>query len=149
MSELVWATTIEVRAYPASSIPADMPDAALALYIDKAVRAIERTILRWPAIDEMTGRAQDPGVRALLIVAIAETIALRRRNEATEAALGGLAPILAAGGTIATKTLSASTGTSGAGHAGAAIGERATRIPVDALDALQSAGLISGSARTW
>ncbi|WP_410652120.1 hypothetical protein [Amycolatopsis sp. cmx-4-54] len=149
MTSLIWATPAEVRAYPGSGIPADMTDDVLGQYITKAVRALERVIIRWPTVDSETGRAFDAEVRTEMIAAVAETIKARRKAEAVEDSLGGLAPILAAGGTISTKTLSASTGTSSAGATGAAIGERATRVPIDAIDALQSAGLIGGSARTW
>ncbi|MEA5367716.1 hypothetical protein VA596_49855 [Amycolatopsis sp., V23-08] len=149
MTDLIWATTAEVRAYPDSGIPADMTEPALELAITKAVRALERVIIRWPTVDSETGRAFDDGVRADMIAAVAETIKARRKAEAVEAGLGGLAPILADGGSISTKTLSASTaGRSGSGG-GARIGENATRVPLDAVDALQSAGLIGGSVRTW
>ncbi|AUI56780.1 hypothetical protein [Amycolatopsis sp. BJA-103] len=149
MTSLIWATPAEVRAYPESGIPLDMPDDALGQKIDKAARAIERVIIRWPTVDVETGRAFDADVRAQMIAAVAETIKARRKAEAIEASLGGLAPILAAGGSISTKTLSASTGTSSSGSTGAPIGDRAPRVPLDAIDALQAAGLIGGSARTW
>lgn len=149
MPSLIWATPAEVRAYPGSGIPLEMPEDVLGQYVDKAVRALEKVIIRWPTVDADTGRAFDAEVRADMIAAVAETIKARRENETVEDSLGGLAPILAAGGSISTKTLSASTGTSSSGSTGAPIGERATRVPLDALDALQAAGLIGGSARTW
>jgi hypothetical protein len=149
VTDLIWATATEVRAYPDSGIPADMAEFALDQLITKAVRAIERVIIRWPTVDSDTGRAFGEDVRADMIAAVAETIKARRKAEAVEDGLGGLAPILADGGSISTKTLSASTtGRSGSGG-GARIGENATRVPLDALDALVSAGLVGGSARTW
>lgn len=144
MTSLIWATTAEVRAYLGPELP-NLPEADVERAITKAVNAIERIIVRWPTIDSETGRAFDAEVGKQMIAAVSETIKARRKAEAVEDGLGGLAPILAAGGSISTKTLSAST----AGGRGAAIGENATRVPIDALDALVSAGLIGGSGRTW
>jgi hypothetical protein len=149
VTDLIWATTVEIRAYPDSGIPDDMNEATLEQLIAKAVRALERVIIRWPTVDSDAGRAFDAGVRADMIAAVAETIKARRKAEAMEDGLGGLAPILADGGSISTKTLSASTTGRSGGGGGARIGENATRVPLDAIDALQSAGLIGGSVRTW
>ncbi|WP_439377489.1 hypothetical protein [Amycolatopsis lexingtonensis] len=149
MTDLIWATTAEIRAYPDSGIPTDMNETALEQLIAKAVRALERVIIRWPTVDSETGRAFDAGVAADMITAVAETIKARRKADAVEASLGGLAPILADGGSISTKTLSASTTGRSGGGGGSRIGENATRVPLDAVDALVSAGLIGGSLRTW
>lgn len=146
---MIWATTTDVRDYLGERLPADFGEIALGRYVTKAVNAIERIIVRWPLVDATTDRALDSDVREQLVAAVAETIAARRKNEAVEESLGGLAPILAAGGSISTKTLSASTGTSSAGNTGAPLGDRAPRVPLDALEALQAAGLIGGSVRTW
>lgn len=148
---LIWATVQEVRDYLADELPSadDYPDAAVQRDIDKVVRTLERMIIRWPALDEQGVRATDQAVRGHMVAAVAETIKRRRVDKAFEDSLGGLAPVLAAGGTISTGKLSASTvGRSGT-QPGAAIGDGAVRLPMDAIEALAAAGLIGGGVASW
>lgn len=146
---MIWATTAEIRNYLGEDLPPDFGEAALTRALDKAVASIERIIIRWPVLDDAEEHAANADVRKNMITAVAETIKARRDNDALTASLGPLAPILVAGGSVATKTLSASTGGTSKSGGGAELGTKAPRVPLDAIDALSAAGLIGGSGRTW
>lgn len=148
---LIWATVQDVRDYLGDDLPAapEVSDAVVQRHIDKITRALEATIIRWPEIDDTTERAADEAVRGHMVAAVAETVARRREDEQLDAALGGMSPILEAGGSVSTGKLTVSTVGRAGGSRGAAVGDRAVRLPIDAVEALSAAGLIGGGVASW
>jgi hypothetical protein len=147
---MIWATVAEIRTYRNAAVAADpgatwpelaAADAAVQTLIESAARRLAGMVIRWPVLDD-EDRAEDTVQRGHLVAAVAETIRGRLRASATDAALGGMSALIAAGGKIKADNLEIT------GAAGAVVGETRT-IPVDALDALAAAGLIGGSVPTW
>lgn len=144
---MIWATVAEVRDH--LNLPADVTDTEVQRLIDTASRTLETKIIRWPVLND-TERAEDEQQRAHLVAAVAETIRARRDNDAAVAQLGGsgVAAVIAAGGTITASKLTVSGG-SRRGGSGVAVGASAPRVPIEAYEALQAAGLIGGSVPSW
>ncbi|MFJ8815424.1 hypothetical protein [Amycolatopsis thermoflava] len=150
---MIWATLSEVREYLGSDLPDQYPDSSLQRDIEKAVRTLAAKVIRQPALDD-DDRPEDPEVRANVVAAVAEQIRHRRKLDsdaaALDGALGGMADILRAGGSISTKTLSAS-GASRSGTSGAS--QRAieveNRLSLDTIEALVAAGMLGGSVAAW
>lgn len=147
MRALIWATTGEVSAYRATEVAAD-PNCdwpvlnAVEPLITRAARALTSQVWWWPPVDPVTDRAIDPAVRALLVVAVAETIRHRLVTTRDMAALGGVLPaaVLAAGGSVSAGSLSVSGGGRPLSTSG---------VPVVALEALTAAGVRGGSVASW
>ncbi len=144
---MIWATTDDVRTYLRTSLPDTVLDEDLARDIERAARTLDAKVIRWPVLDENTGRALDVGQRGHIVAAVSEVIRARRKAEALEEALGGdgIVEIIAAGGSIKAQSLSVSGGSKSGGGGGALIGKAANRLPAEAVEALQAAGLIGGS----
>ncbi|HEU5475710.1 MAG TPA: hypothetical protein VFV67_34145 [Actinophytocola sp.] len=149
---MIWATVEEVRAYvdaqAATLGRAEWPalpeaDSAVQTLIDSAARSLSCKVIRWPVLDEADEHAEDPVQRQHMVVAVCETIRARQHSAVQESALGGMSPILAAGGSITADNLSVS------GGRGARVGRSASQVPWPAYEALQAGGLIGGSVATW
>ncbi|MDQ0377959.1 hypothetical protein [Amycolatopsis thermophila] len=151
---MIWATPDEVRTYlDVDQLPDGYPDDQLQRDIDRVTRLLAAKVVRFPALNEQD-RPEDPEVRAHVIAAVAEQIKHARKlaadRAALDGALGGMADVLRAGGSISTKTLSAS-GASRSGSSGAS--QRAmdveNRLSLDTIDALVAAGMLGGSVAAW
>jgi len=150
---MIWATATEVRAAFALGAEADgatewpaLPegDAAVDTLIVSASRALAVKVIRWPILDD-NDRPEDEEQRGHLVQAVAEVIRDRRVKAVAVAQLGGqgAAAVLAGGGSVKAGNLAVSGGSNGRWLA-----DRSC-VPVAAVFALQSAGLIGGSVPTW
>ncbi|ACU35587.1 hypothetical protein [Actinosynnema mirum] len=147
---MIWATTPEVRAYAGADLPSSVGDAEVQRGIDRAVRSLEASVLRWPLLDDAE-RPADARVRADVVAAVAETLLARRKADAVAADLGGAGAtaVIAAGGTVSAGKLTVSGSRNGGSGAGVAIGDAGRRPPVEAWEALAAAGMIGGSVASW
>lgn len=153
MTNMIWATPAEVRTWWTDQQAAlavtwpELPatDPPVQGLIDTATRTLESKVIRWPILNDQE-RAEDEAQRAHLIAAVGETIRARRDNDTAIAQLGGtgVAAVLAAGGSIEASKLRAT------GGRGVLVGASNTqRVPIEAYEALQAAGLIGGSVASW
>lgn len=155
---MIWATVQEIRDWWGNQQVAlgvtwpELPtsDAAVQMLVDSASRTLGAKIVRWPVLDD-DERAEDELQRAHLVVAVGEVIRARREAAEVETSLGGAgaAAVIAGGGSITASKLTVSGGSKGSGSGGAAVGHRAIRVPLAAIDALEAAGLIGGSVASW
>jgi hypothetical protein len=150
---MVWATTTEVRAAFAAGTEADgatewpaLPEADTAVntLIVSASRALAVKVIRWPILDD-TDRPEDTEQRSHILHAVCEVIRDRRLAATAVAELGGQAAagVIAGGGSVKAGNLEVR-----GGNSGGWLADR-SRVPVDAVFALQAAGLIGGSVPTW
>ncbi|MDQ3577549.1 MAG: hypothetical protein M3443_08090 [Actinomycetota bacterium] len=127
-----------------------MDDAEVQGHIDRAVRRLVTTIIRWPVVDDTTDRADDTDIQGHVIAAVGEVISARRQADLAAVEVGGnaAAEIIAAGGSVKAGSLAVSGSSNGSGG-GARLGSRASVLPVEAVEALLAAGMVGGSVPTW
>ena len=150
---MIWATTEEVRALFAAHAAAlgvgEWPalpegDAGVQVLIDNAVRSLVPMAIRWPILDD-TDRPEDTAQRGHVVQAVCEVIRDRLLSKAAVAAVGGqgAADIVAGGGRVKAGSLEVQ-----GGNGGSRWLSQRSRVPVDAVFALQSADMIGGSVPT-
>jgi len=149
---MVWATPAEVRevfSVQASALgaaewpPLPEADVAVQALIDNATRSLVPKVIRWPILDD-TDRPEDTEQAGHVVAAVCEVIRDRLVTKTAVAEVGGrgAANVIASGGRVKAGTLEVQGGGNGAWLAGR------SRVPVDAIFALQNAGLIGGSVPT-
>lgn len=145
---MVWATVAEVRDYLGDRLPAapDVPDTEVDKAITKAVRTLSPKVLRLPALDD-TDRPEDPAIKADVVAAVGEVIDAHRDRAASEKQLGGMLGIVERGGRIKAGSLEVDGTVSGGGGSGGY--GREALLPIAAVEALQSAGMVGGSVPAW
>jgi hypothetical protein len=148
---MVWATVAEVRevfsvqaiALGAAEWPA-LPenDAAVQALINNATSALTVKAIRWPILTD-DDRPEDTEQAGHVVAAVCEVIRDRLVSRDAVVAVGGMgsAQIIASGGRVKAGNLEVQGGSSGGG---AWLASR-SRVPVDAIFALQNAGMIGGS----
>lgn len=152
---MIWATPAEVRevwsVQQAALGTAEWPtlpedDKAVQALIDNATRALAVKVIRWPILDDQD-RPEDLEQAGHVVAAVCEVIRDRLQTKAAVVEVGGMgsAQIIASGGRVKAGNLEVQGGTGGGGSWLAS----RTRVPIDAIFALQSAGMVGGSVPSW
>lgn len=141
---MIWATVQEVRDELGADLPpaSDLPDSAVQRLIDRSVRTLTGSVIRWPILDE-DDRPEDEEQRGHVVAAVAETVRAIRESAAFAKSLNGAGVVLAAGGSISASKLAVG------GGRGVRISSGTVPFTSEAYDALLAAGMVGGPVATW